>query len=636
MPYTIRTKDGIVIPDVPDDMPQDHPQLKARVAALRAERAQSQPDLEAAPRKNGYIDNMARRIASGATMGFADEFAAKMGAITGIGGTKGDYAGNLAKQRETDKAFFDESPVSATAAEIGGALLSPANKAVMAAAPFNPATVGRFGNFALQGGLAGAASGAGNSTEGNRLQGGTDGAMLGAAFGAAVPGGLELAAKGFRAASTPFMSAPTNASRQLMRAMQRDGLNIDEAKTRLSELGPESVIADLGDNVLGLGEAVAQQPGKSLKAAGALRGRQLEQGDRITKAALDSVGAQSIDDLIAQRSAAARPLYEAAFSSTKPLNTPTIDRLVKNPLLQEGMKRGLSIIRNESDSSGLPMRLQDYGVTGFNAAGDPILGGVPTLRLLDAAKRGLDTILEAGDKSIRNQTTNKLTQYGRSVEQLRNTLVKELDEVTKGDDGVSLYKKAREAWAGPSDVIEVLSNITNKVERSRDATDVTGALFGSRASRKEIRKLMGSDEAYEAFAKAIQNESTMANTNRAVSGNSRTQFRNAAQADLEGGQGIDLMFDLANAPTAPGGLMRGARALVKSMTGPSARVADELAPMFSNDPAIKAQTLADLQNRISMYQAFVNSTGFNPGQSLVKQSARIGGYGGGLVGGSNQ
>jgi hypothetical protein len=36
MPYSITTKDGITINNIPDDVPADSPELKARVASIRA------------------------------------------------------------------------------------------------------------------------------------------------------------------------------------------------------------------------------------------------------------------------------------------------------------------------------------------------------------------------------------------------------------------------------------------------------------------------------------------------------------------------------------------------------------------------------------------------------------------------
>jgi hypothetical protein len=43
MPYSITTKDGITINNIPDNVPADSPDLKARVAAIRAEQQSVAP-----------------------------------------------------------------------------------------------------------------------------------------------------------------------------------------------------------------------------------------------------------------------------------------------------------------------------------------------------------------------------------------------------------------------------------------------------------------------------------------------------------------------------------------------------------------------------------------------------------------
>lgn len=43
--YSIRTKDGIVINNIPDDIPEDDPSLKARVAQIRAQNAAAEPEI---------------------------------------------------------------------------------------------------------------------------------------------------------------------------------------------------------------------------------------------------------------------------------------------------------------------------------------------------------------------------------------------------------------------------------------------------------------------------------------------------------------------------------------------------------------------------------------------------------------
>ena len=61
MPYTIRTKDGIEIPNVPDNVDKNSPQARALVQAERAKRAsatQAQPSVETPveqPQENGFM-----------------------------------------------------------------------------------------------------------------------------------------------------------------------------------------------------------------------------------------------------------------------------------------------------------------------------------------------------------------------------------------------------------------------------------------------------------------------------------------------------------------------------------------------------------------------------------------------------
>ena len=54
MPYSITTKDGITIQNIPDDIAPDSQVLKDRVAATRAQQLQGQPE---APRM-GVIEGV--------------------------------------------------------------------------------------------------------------------------------------------------------------------------------------------------------------------------------------------------------------------------------------------------------------------------------------------------------------------------------------------------------------------------------------------------------------------------------------------------------------------------------------------------------------------------------------------------
>lgn len=95
MPYSITTKDGITINNIPDDVAPDSPDLKARVAAIRA--GSGDPTLEAPAQP--VPSTTATGLAGAATRGFALPAAgaalgAAMGApFAGVGAIPGAVAG---------------------------------------------------------------------------------------------------------------------------------------------------------------------------------------------------------------------------------------------------------------------------------------------------------------------------------------------------------------------------------------------------------------------------------------------------------------------------------------------------------------------------------------------------------------
>jgi hypothetical protein len=68
LPYSITTRDGITIGDIPDDMPADHPDLKARVATIRGQGKPqpSQPASDVQAPSNGYAMGFRDPIDAGA------------------------------------------------------------------------------------------------------------------------------------------------------------------------------------------------------------------------------------------------------------------------------------------------------------------------------------------------------------------------------------------------------------------------------------------------------------------------------------------------------------------------------------------------------------------------------------------
>lgn len=579
----------------------------------------------------GTVDDTMRMLASGATFGFADELAAKLGSATGIGGESGDYEGNLATERKRDDDVMARMPLTSMIAKMVGAVASPANKLI--GAGVGAVRAPGYLNYAAQGAIGGGITGAGESTEGNRMSGATTGAAFGGAFGAAVPALANGIAAGVRGVANRFSAPATQAGRRLETAFIRDGMNFNDGMATLRGLGDDAAIADLGGNVRGLAEAAAQTPGKSLKAAEALTERQFGQGERLLNDALKITGVDSAEALIKQRSEAARPWYQAAFSQDnyRTIRSEPIKRLMTRPDFQKGMRAGIKDILDEAAVTGEDLRAFNTYFDGVNLD-DPnlVITKEPTLRVLDAAKRGFDKILNSDE--LLNANGTKKQEWIR-MNDMRSLLLKEIDAKLGDTVEGKAYKKAREEWGGPSDVINGLRLIEKTIEGARDGSDITGRLYGSPGARKKLDTLFKNvPEGAKAFRESVNRERTFAQTNKAVSGNSRTAYREAAQDDMAGSP-VDAAFNVAQNPTAANVVTQGMNVARNWLRRPPTEVADELAPMFSTDPATRDAAMAALQNRMGG-QTLLNKA-MRPlpkSGNLLRGAAIAGGYTGGQFG----
>jgi hypothetical protein len=109
--------------------------------------------------------------------------------------------------------------------------------------------------------------------------------------------------------------------------------------------------------------------------------------------------------------------------------SPRVQQFLDDPILRQGINKGLEIQRLESLADNKPFNPTEYGVTGTDTNGAPVIGNVPNMRLLDAGKRGLDAIL-------REQYTNPNTQRvmltdprAKAIDNVRRAYVGELDNL---------------------------------------------------------------------------------------------------------------------------------------------------------------------------------------------------------------
>ena len=456
---------------------------------------------------------------------------------------------NLSQQyRGAVKQFEESHPVASLATTVGAAAPSGMVGAPTAMAMREIGPAARAGYSAMTGAVQGGLAGAGQSRATTPGQLGQDvlfGAGMGGLSGAAMSGaGTMLGAVGSnigqRASETIAMDA---ARKRLAQALMRDFPSGDTAQqviNRMSDIGPEARVFDVGENARKLADVLATIPGAARNDLRQLVDeRGAEAGKRLAESAQEALGTQgkrmasTIDDLVAQRSQDAGPLYKQAYNMT--INDPkgTIASLVRRADELGATKLARDIAENERVTKGMTgwtLNPKSFSDLKFNVAD------------LDRIKQGLDTLISKQYDPV----NSKYTPLGASLMGLRDKLKSETVKLTTDPKtGESVYQNALDAFSGPSSIIDAANSGRNALNRTvsadslrRDFGNMTesekdafriGAfeairekVGGSAAGRTEMMNLgknfvpreklevlFGSPEAFQKFYKTAMAERTM-------------------------------------------------------------------------------------------------------------------------------
>lgn len=220
----------------------------------------------------------------------------------------------------------------------------------------------------------------------------------------------------------------------------------------------------------------------------------------------------------------ADPLYQEAFNAP-PVTTDYLSRLSQEPIIQQGMARGVKIERLRALADNRPFDPNAYAITDFNAVGDPIIGGVPTWKTWDAAKTGLDEMLE----DYRDGTTRKInwTKMASAIDGVRRSLLGELDATNPA------YKTARQAAGDYLSANEAYNAGKRAIFSSTTPAEVVAQIFSGMSPTEQ-----------EAFKGGIANQLYSMAQNARLSGNTfnRPIIRDKLSAVL----GDDVASDFLN------------------------------------------------------------------------------------------
>ncbi len=422
-------------------------------------------------------------------------------------------------------------------------------------------TASKAASGAIAGGAASAlSSGASSNSLINQVE---NGAKYGAVLGPAAPlVGAALGAGGRvlgNALSSVTDSSPSAtqaiAGNKLLGALKADGLTPGQAVAKMRAFGPDAILPDVaGPNVSQAAQVVAGSPGAGAALAhDTLEGRMAEQVNNVNAAIQQATGQKGAiyadaDALTQARAAAAAPLYEKALA--QPITTgPRLNQFLADPTVQKGLVAGTQTARLNALAAG-----KKFAPEAFQGGN----GTAPSMAALDAAKQGLDDMVE----SYRDPVTHQLNldSQGRAINNVRAAFVSHLDTLNPD------YAAARAAYSGPSASLDAMhmgqKALTNapevtaktvaslsdndkqfflngltralqdKVNSTPDGANAVRRIFGNLQMKAKLQAAFPSPKAYDAFATAMQNETQKAVSRNAILRGSQTFSRTAGAADL--------------------------------------------------------------------------------------------------------
>lgn len=579
----------------------------------------------------------------GATLGLSDKAQAATGAITDL--IKGNDSGfsdlyhkHLADIRERAKQFGEESPAQNVLMQgtgmVATAPLVPEGRAVT--------TLGKIGEGLLTGGAVGGIAGFGATNDesvGKDIAGTAAGAATGAATGGVLAGVGDRVVKpviDWVARRYSPEAAESQAVKTIAKRMQQDASAGGPTAQDMLDLmiaapdKPQSLADISGENVRGLAGRISRAPGEGRQIATQfLNQRDVGAGTRLAgdvDEALHGGNAYGANEALMQaRSEAGRDAYAPVWGLQGIWN-PRLQQFVDDPVMRQGLRRGMEMERLDSVTQGRPFDPTQMGVD-LDQDGNVTLRSVPNMRVLDAGKRGLDAMIA----DERNPITGRLSQRGVSLDQFRRAYLGQIDSL----DTNGVYAAARNAWAGPSASMDALragqgvfskgpdeiasefarlpdnnqefyrlgaaDAIKERLARTGMGGDEAKRIIGNDYTQAQLRPLFRSQDDYDRFINSATAENRMFETRRSLIGGSDTARRLAEDNQESGAVGHAVRGAAALMEGAPvAATLSGLKAIGALTGGESPQVNAAAARLlFNPEPIANLQTLSrvlDAQN----------------------------------------
>lgn len=606
--------------------PQANPLANMSNEELLALARQSQPQPQAPGR--GAFNNASDYLANAFTLGLGHDMAGAARAAPAFGGmlaqgarlaanraglpvdytpgalseaasaTADRYRSGRDASIQRDQGFSDRNPVTAFGLNVAGTLANPVLQRFM------PTPGASLAKTSAQSAGIGAATGGAmgfNNAEGgvvDRVEGSVAPALVGGAVGALAPGAVEGVSRGLQWGAdqtirrfTPQGQA-TVAGRKVAEAIQRDGMTLEQAQAAAQALGPEGMLADIGRSAQNLTGSVTRAPGQGgVELAERIIARQ--EGTRGANNVLQNSQAQRVaaqianlipgtaDEAIAaaraQRAAQGRN-YNAARQSGELVDVAPIVQGLNDEIsaAKGSIRTALERVRGFLvDDKGRPeitidtLHQAKMAIDDLMTSGEArnSMGRVSQARIREYQNQLVDAIESSGEAGAKYQAGRLGTAAAWRTEEAAQDGLKFMrggDNRRPGDLSAYLQKLDPEQL----DAFRrgAAQSIRELVEGLNTRTDATKKIMDIPALEARIRMAFGDNDTFSRYISGLQNERRMFNTYAETVGNSRTQARAVADADMgkdAGGLG-EAAISFAQNPLNPLNWARGAMAVARN------------------------------------------------------------------------
>jgi len=410
------------------------------------------------------------------------------------------YADELTAEQAKAKTYDADYPIESTAGQVAGGLVSTllgaqylpaAGMLLGVGAKTLPGAIARGG---VAGALQGAAQGAGNTedlTSGKAMTDAGKGMAFGGALGSSIPAALGVAGQGINRMvgnAGDMLSSAAAPTVRYLRENMMDPAKLAVQKRLAAALGPEGMLADVGQEWKGIAQGASARPGSREIVVDPLKARDADKSARMLGTVTTELGGDVIPSEVKKQVRAAQdalsPEYTAVFANAKAVDMkPLADKLGALAVDKRGPTQkaaedvlGMLYVKGTKELDPNPKTLHE-----IRKEIDGMMGVEPN--------RAVKTVLAEARKAIDEELAAKVPGI-KPIDAKYAAASRELDAFKTGQKA---FDTGRENVVRPSELAGQQSSFAQPAGTAPGPPTSAGIDRLSEGARSEIHRLLGTN-----------------------------------------------------------------------------------------------------------------------------------------------